>query len=378
MQRKKDLFRTQTNVPHIMAFKQPPRSFKPEEASPKQLWDYGYPMKPDPKRSPHEYEVWRRIVSTECKRIVPRLKTVDIRHGSQRIKFKRSKIRPCTAVNVTNPIWSGVLIDDPQNKPWGSNAAGGVITAAWNMPAVQIQGVLIGHTPCAVSMWVGFDGYNIDEVLQCGSDAIINPDGSTTYQLWIEWYPDLTHVVSTDVSPGDSISATVAIGPGRRECTVHNYTKKTSFCLDYGHPPSTVPNDLVGTCAEWIVEAPQINGQQSILAPFHTMSMFSTNCWGFSGNPSTFQHYSPSEAPTGTIYDITLSPTIGAVHTGCVPSVYLDEGGLPNIIFTEVWNTQLHQKSKIATSLVKSRKVGIQRTRRLNSMLAGGTSAGNP
>ena len=90
-------------------------------------------------------------------------------------------------------------------------------------------------------------------ILQTGVDFLIEGD-ETTYAAWYEWYPDYSYdFTNFDVSPGDSIKATVkATSKTAGTATIDNLTTGKTVTKSFSNEASL--GSLCETNAEWIVE----------------------------------------------------------------------------------------------------------------------------
>jgi len=72
--------------------------------------------------------------------------------------------------------------------------------------------------------WVGIGGVNSRDLLQTGTQAIIQ-NGQIQYSAWYEGLPGLEHVIPMDISGGDSVSASIVeTSPGEWHIHMHNAT----------------------------------------------------------------------------------------------------------------------------------------------------------
>jgi hypothetical protein len=136
------------------------------------------------------------------------------------------------------------------------------VAGEWTVP--NIAAPKPGECICA--QWVGIDGANsapdLDwdsgDILQAGTTQMIIPVLGTQVHLsfaWFEWYPEQPMNISNfAVSPGDMMLCTICVySPTEAGVHLFNLTSgiQTSFVKT---APGTV--QLLGNCAEWIVEDP--------------------------------------------------------------------------------------------------------------------------
>jgi hypothetical protein len=117
---------------------------------------------------------------------------------------------------------------------------------------------------------------NNTSLIQAGT-AQDTANGATTYDDWYEILPANETLIAS-VSPGDHIQASITEdSPGNWTIAITDSTSGQSFshAFAYNGP---------GASAEWIEEAPKVNGQQAVVANFGTVQ-FTGMAWAGS-NPS--------------------------------------------------------------------------------------------
>jgi autotransporter-associated beta strand protein len=165
--------------------------------------------------------------------------------------------------------WAGYTVNSSQQN--AVSAVGG----SWTVPTVS------GSAGSALysSEWVGIDGSNSSTVEQCGTESdYIN--GKAQYSAWYEMYPNYSvTITSMTVNAGDAITASVTYitsGPysGQFQLTVTDTSQPNDAYTTYQSvPPGSTAQR---SSAEWIVEAPNVGGQQTTPPNFGTVSF--TNC----------------------------------------------------------------------------------------------------
>ncbi len=154
---------------------------------------------------------------------------------------------------------------------WSGYAETGNFTGAsgtWTVPTVAPS-----TSATYSATWVGVDGFTDTSLIQTGTEDDYY-SGAAHYGAWWEILPAAETPLSTSkqpVAPGDTMSAKIwetsaGSGHGRRSAHLWNIviadvTKGWSFTTtqSYNGP---------GTSAEWIMEAPQVNGSIATLADF--------------------------------------------------------------------------------------------------------------
>ena len=189
------------------------------------------------------------------------------------------------------------------------------ITGSWTVPSVTAGASASsgggrrfggrGTTSAWYSAaWLGIDGFNNGSLIQTGTEQDYY-NGSAHYAAWWEILPAAETVISKPVSSGDAMTATIAktsatitVKSGGRhggtttenewQITLNDVTQGWSFTTTQAY---TGP----GTSAEWIVEAPSVNGQIASLANYAFPS---------------------GSAGAGDFHNATVSATVGGTLTG--------------------------------------------------------------
>ncbi len=158
---------------------------------------------------------------------------------------------------------------------WSGYAETGTFTGVsgtWTVPAVTAT-----SSASYSSAWIGVDGFNDSNLIQTGTEEDYY-SGAAHYDAWWEILPAAETEISPTtyaVAPGDRMSAsiykttsTVTTGSGRRRTTenvwvvtISDTTKGWSFTTSQGYAGA-------GTSAEWIMEAPEVNGRIATLAHY--------------------------------------------------------------------------------------------------------------
>lgn len=148
--------------------------------------------------------------------------------------------------------WCGYVALSNMVKPL-RNAVTGVY-GSWIVPLLSPSAS--AKTYC--SIWVGIDGYGSPSVEQIGT-AHEWRNGKQYHYAWYEMYPLAScEIVGFPVTPGDTILASVVYqGNGIFCMTLMNATKKVTTTVPTLY---TTNNSAERLCAEWIVEAPYLQG----------------------------------------------------------------------------------------------------------------------
>ena len=169
-------------------------------------------------------------------------------------------VEPADLIGSTN--WAGQVT-------YGGQFSG--VSARWTVPTVQPSG-----TDEYSSAWIGIDGFQNDSLIQTGTEQDSGPDG-TNYFAWFEVLPAEAMYIGA-VSPGDVMSASInESSPGTWNLSITDVTSgnTASGPLSYDGP---------GSSAEWISEAPQVNGSPTTLADFGTVDFSDLGVAGTGGS----------------------------------------------------------------------------------------------
>lgn len=137
--------------------------------------------------------------------------------------------------NSASLNWAGYVADS------GGDYTG--VTGSWVIPSITASAP--GR---ADATWVGIGGVNAQDLLQAGTEAIVNDDGSIQYQAWYETLPNVSLPVSLNVSPGDSMTTTLTEGIANQwQISIRDNTTGQSYT-------KTVIYDSSLSSAEWVEE----------------------------------------------------------------------------------------------------------------------------
>jgi Peptidase A4 family len=160
-------------------------------------------------------------------------------HGTDhRISGHALKIKGQSQVESSN--WSGYADDNSTGDTYSS------VSGSWTEPGVSCTA-----QESLAAFWVGIDGYNSDSVEQDGTLAECY-GGAAYYYTWWEMYPSNdVQVVGETLSPGDSITASVAENGASYTLDVTDATNP-----DDSFSTTQSCSDCANSSAEWIAEAP--------------------------------------------------------------------------------------------------------------------------
>jgi hypothetical protein len=155
--------------------------------------------------------------------------------------------------------WSGYAAETNLSAP-ASNAVTQV-SGSWTVPTVT------GRANAYSSVWVGIDGYSSGSVEQLGTEQDTSNSGATSYYAWWEMYPNPSvRITSMTISPGNSISASVAYNSGAYTLQIKDNTTGQTFSTNQA-------GTFQRSSAEWVVEAPSSFSGVLPLANFGTATI---------------------------------------------------------------------------------------------------------
>ena len=157
--------------------------------------------------------------------------------GNTGVTAPSSPNTPTTTVRGTSRNWSGYV------------AMGGTVTSVsgtWVVakPDPNVTGI--------DATWVGIGGANTTDLIQAGTEATVNGDGTVSYDAWTETLPQSTRSIALSVSGGDTVSVAITEqSAGTWLVELKNVTTGRSFSTTIRYASSR-------SSAEWIEEAPSL------------------------------------------------------------------------------------------------------------------------
>jgi len=202
------------------------------------------------------------------------------------------------APRVAVPVPRGVH-ETWASSNWSGYAETGTytgVTSTWTVPSVSAS-----STNTFSSVWVGVDGFNNSNLIQTGTEEDWY-NGSAHYNAWWEILPAAETALPSGyaVAPGDRMSAsiykTTATALVSRHRLAHYWWINIS---DAGHWNFSTYQLYTGpgTSAEWVVEAPQVNGRIATLAHY-----------AFNGVGTTVGDFDNAGVYTGQVAGGTATP----------------------------------------------------------------------
>lgn len=133
------------------------------------------------------------------------------------------------------------------------------VSGSWIVPTITVSSI-----NSYSAAWIGIGGLNDESLIQCGSEHDwVN--GEARYSLWYELLPDYAiPIPEIEVSPGDSITASVSLADDNSNTWLIQITDVTTgqgFSQTFAYNSSRLT-------AEWIIERPMVNDRMTTLANF--------------------------------------------------------------------------------------------------------------
>ena len=162
----------------------------------------------------------------------------------------------------TQPGNTGVTLPTQPRGPTSTtvqgtsrNWSGYVATGGTSYTSVSGTWVIAKPDPNVVGIdatWVGIGGANTTDLIQAGTEATVNGDGTVTYDAWTETLPQSTRTVALAVNGGDTVSVTITEqSSGVWLVDMKNVTTGKTVT-------TTLRYDSSKSSAEWIQEAPSV------------------------------------------------------------------------------------------------------------------------
>lgn len=266
-----------TNLAGVKSHIAPPAGFDALTASDHELADYGFPPRPDEVSAPKAFATWKKAVTASKKRVFATVEQTSIYHKpGQKATPKNAVVNTGEKNGLAySSNWSGSVNLNSQ-RAYSSTNSFYFVFADYVVPvAIQAYHACTGGWDYE-SSWVGIDGWGSPDVLQAGIEAdafCLNILGahytSTYYSAWYEWYPFSETRINNStfpVQPGDDLFVEVwNTSPTVGHAYLVNYQTNLAVEYTFTAPAGT---KLVGNSAEWVVEAPSVNGGQTTLTNY--------------------------------------------------------------------------------------------------------------
>ena len=156
------------------------------------------------------------------------------------------------------------------SRNWAGYAATGgkftSVSGTWSVPTITDTSVT-----GADATWVGIGGVRSDDLIQAGTQAIVDPWGRVSYSAFYETLPDASVSLGLSIHSGDSITIAITQQGGNKwRLRVQNTTTGEINIVNTYYPSSF-------SSAEWIEEAPTGTRRQIPLDNFGSISISSAS-----------------------------------------------------------------------------------------------------
>jgi hypothetical protein len=249
----------------VRTFQPPPPGFDPDKASDRERTVYGIP------RCPVTFSALEQRMRTKLRDV--RLIEPEFKPRERKKKLPGLKL---SHGPETTTIWSGGITFPPSGDTmkW--------VEGTWTMPSDVVPSGASSGTWYSASTWVGIDGDDgSGDVLQAGCDADVMISGGSAqkqFNPWWEWYPAGSFwITNMPVAAGNELTCLICVHQGSTtQATIYlgNVTTNTGLWFQATAPAGV---SLSGNCAEWIVEALEINTQAPELAKYTEVTFTECN-----------------------------------------------------------------------------------------------------
>jgi hypothetical protein len=156
-------------------------------------------------------------------------------------------------VSSTSRNWAGYVA---QNGPYTT------VSGTWTVPSVTGS-----YATSADAAWIGIGGMSSSDLIQSGTQDIVDPDGQVSTSGFYELLPDAAITIPTvTVHPGDSVTVSIARQQlNRWQISFTDTTDRQTFKTTVAYTSSL-------SSAEWIEEAPSDGSGTMPLANFGSVS----------------------------------------------------------------------------------------------------------
>jgi hypothetical protein len=221
--------------------------------SDQELISRGYPRRPDASAAPDDYSSWKEIVSRPMTLLSSHtVSRSDISHHTKHVKDGTDEV---------TYNWSGFVTTGPQHTYMN-------LHGEWNVPEIA---ECESNNSTYSSVWVGLDGFNLNDLLQAGTESDCYDLGffgyAANYYAWEELLPNQPSAQQLDLSPnpGDDIFTQVFIGneSGAPDMTGSYFWYEVDDKTQGQYVYTSLKfseSGYYGGSAEWIVERPGLGG----------------------------------------------------------------------------------------------------------------------
>jgi len=161
----------------------------------------------------------------------------------------------------TQPGNTGVTAPTQPQTPTGTTVRGssrnwsGYVATGGTVTSVTGTWVVAKPDPNVAGIdatWVGIGGANTTDLIQAGTEATVDQDGTISYDAWTEVLPQSTRTIALSVKGGDTVSVAITEqSAGMWLIELKDVTTGRSFTTTLRYASSR-------SSAEWIEEAPSV------------------------------------------------------------------------------------------------------------------------
>jgi len=181
--------------------------------------------------------------------------------GGQQSHVVEHALDAGTQNSLASTNWSGYIAS-------GTTFTG--VGGDWTVPSVAAS-----PAQEYSSAWIGIDGVLDSDLIQTGtSQDTAGTSTSSPYFAWYELLPDNAVEIDAPVDPGDAMAATI-VESSSNDWTISIEDQTQNWI--YTH---TFSYSISAQTAEWIQEAPTVDGAQSTLADFGSTTFSSLGLSG--------------------------------------------------------------------------------------------------
>ena len=263
----------------------------------------GYPLRPDPQKSPGAYASWLKAVSKPATFIPPKTVNVEGRNlGPVKLASVPAASVPAASVPDPSAASSGYILTGP-SSPFD------FIEGEWNVPA--IVGAEEG-TDTSSFLWIGLDGFGSDNIVSDGTAQDVFLSDGVTYSDYYPWkeiccQEGVVALSNFSVNPGDEIYAQVFMGDTDGNLNPnggYGYFLFDDITTGQYTRLSTQFNSgtFTGNSAEWILGRSGANGIYPDLADYWFAVMQSP--FAYTGDYTAVNYLSGGDG--ATIYQATM------------------------------------------------------------------------
>jgi hypothetical protein len=178
---------------------------------------------------------------------------------------------PSHAPMIPSYDHKGRPIRGPHNESTSSNWSGYALSTAsytsasgnWTVPKVTLATYASNPSLESSASWVGIGGFSSSDLIQLGTEQLVEPNGILIYRPWYELLPAAETVLPSKyaISPGDAMTASLTC---TANCTAHNSSTTWTLSMTDSTAGWTWTENFTYrsslSSAEWIEEAPEYQG----------------------------------------------------------------------------------------------------------------------